>query len=574
MQSIRRLLRAAGVVRLVPVFLVAAAVGALIDVLTIALLAQAAVALTSGASKVHLAGPLSFLEGTSPDTLVVIGLCLCAARLVPFWVNAWIPAKASAHAQERLRRRLVTAYLHAPLLDQLAVRDGQLQELASTDTTQAANAALFVLLMVGSGVTLAILVGGAIVLSPVAASVVIVALAVLFVALRPLALAIKRSSGGHAQASLTFMENLNEAASLAIDSRTYGVVDAEEEVLADSLRVVRRPWYRVQLLHGLVPGSYQTAGFAFVFVGLSVVAASKSASSFGNLGAVVLLLVRALAASQVLQYGYGKVGEALPFLDRIFRDIERLEATHVVRGTEPLAHIETLRLDGVSFEYTDGRQALSDVDLEICQRESVAVSGPSGAGKSTLVGVLLGLLPPTVGSFRVNGVAVNDIAPADWSHRLGYVAQEGHLLTGTVAENIRFLREDISDDDVVRAAQAAHLHDEVLHWPSGYDTRISQRSEAVSGGQRQRICLARALVHRPDLLILDEPTSALDAEAEGVVADTLVALKGTVTMVIVSHKPAMTTLCDRVVRLRQGEVVGDTALDTAPSGGQASASAL
>jgi ABC-type multidrug transport system fused ATPase/permease subunit len=460
----------------------------------------------------------------------------------------------SARIQEQLRTRLASAYLHAPWLEQMTVRDGHLQELASTQTIQATNGAMIVLQMGTSAVTLTILVAGAIVFSPVAALAILGALGVLFFALRPLARAVRRSSGAHANASLDFMEGLNEAASLAVDARTYGVVDEEEGLLQESLSQVRRPWYRVQLFHGLVAGTYQTAGFAFVLLGLGVVSASGSASSFGNLGTVVLLLLRALAASQLVQYGYGKVGEALPFIERVLADIERLEASHERRGDRRVGSIEVLRLEAVSFRYTDGRQALDGVDLEIRRGDSVAITGPSGAGKSTLAAVLLGLLPPTEGRFVVNGVPVAEIAAPDWSRLLGYVPQEGHLLTGTIAENIRFLRDGIRDGDIERAARAAHLHDEVLRWPDGYDTKVSQRSEAVSGGQRQRICLARALVGRPDLLILDEPTSALDAEAEEVVYYSLAALKGEVTMVVVSHKPRVVEFCDRVFSLRQGRV--------------------
>jgi ATP-binding cassette subfamily B protein len=183
--------------------------------------------------------------------------------------------------------------------------------------------------------------------------------------------------------------------------------------------------------------------------------------------------------------------------------------------------------------------------------------GQSGAGKSTLAAILLGLLPPQEGRYLVNGVPAAEIARSDWARLVGYVPQEGRLLTGTIADNIRFLRDDITDDEVVRAAVAAHLHDEVLRWPDGYGTRVSQRAEAVSGGQRQRICLARALVRRPDLLVLDEPTSALDSEAEDVVYASLTDLKGTVTMIVISHRPRVFELCDRVVVLRNGQVIQD-----------------
>jgi ATP-binding cassette, subfamily B, bacterial len=305
-----------------------------------------------------------------------------------------------------------------------------------------------------------------------------------------------------------------------------------------------------------VPGAYATAAAALLLAGISVVSAT-GATSFASLGAVVLVLLRALASSQQLQYSYQRVGETQPFVDRVLDTIDELEAAREVPGTRPMERVENVALQRVSFAYSAERPALHNVGFAIKSGESVAVTGASGAGKSTLAAVLLGLLRPEEGRYLVNGVPAHEIARDDWARLVGYVPQEGRLLTGTIADNIRFLRSDIADEEVVRAARLAHLHDEVLLWPAGYDTKVSQRAEAVSGGQRQRICLARALVRQPDLLVLDEPTSALDSEAEDVVYASLEGLKGSVTMVVISHRPRVLELCDRVIVLRHGEVTDD-----------------
>jgi len=559
--SLRELMRAAGVKKLVPLFVGASAIGGVLEVFTLAVIAQAAVLLSAGSTHVDLTGPLSVLKGLSPGTLILIGVCLSVARIGPFLVIADVPGRVSSRVQELLRGRLFRAYLYAPWRNQMAIREGHLQEMAGIQTWQAATAALTAMQALAFAVTLGILVAGALVLSPLAATAVLISVGLLFIVLRPLAQAVKRWASVHVESSMEFTAELNEAASLVADSRTYGVLGAEEQHLASTLSKVAGPWHRVQRLHGLVPGAYQTAAAALLLAGLAVVSATGE-TSFASLGAVVLVLLRALASSQQMQYSYQRLGETQPFVDRVLDTIEDLEAAREVPGTRPMERVERVALEHLTFAYSGERAepALHDLDFVIESGECVAVTGASGAGKSTLAAVLLGLLRPTEGRYCVNGVPAHEIARDDWARLVGYVPQEGRLLTGTIADNIRFLRSDISDEEVVRAARAAHLHDEVLRWPAGYETNVSQRGDAVSGGQRQRICLARALVRRPDLLVLDEPTSALDTEAEDVVYASLAGLKGSVTMVVISHKQRVLELCDRAIMLRHGEVVQDDAV--------------
>ncbi len=132
--------------------------------------------------------------------------------------------------------------------------------------------------------------------------------------------------------------------------------------------------------------------------------------------------------------------------------------------------------------------------------------------------------------------------------------QDQELLTGTVAENVRFLRPDITDADVRDACSAAALLDEVDQLPNGVDTHLGERGSRLSGGQRQRLCIARALASRPSILVLDEPTSALDHASEAAVLDAIRGLPDT-TVVIVTHRPAALDICDRVMTLDAGRVI-------------------
>ncbi len=136
---------------------------------------------------------------------------------------------------------------------------------------------------------------------------------------------------------------------------------------------------------------------------------------------------------------------------------------------------------------------------------------------------------------------------------MAYVPQEPRLFSASVADNIRFLRQ-LGAASVERAARLAHVHDEIMAMPAGYDTMIGQQADAVSGGQKQRICLARALAGSPEILLLDEPTSALDMLSEAAVETSLKSLHGAVTIFIIAHRLSVLGICDRALVLENGRI--------------------
>jgi ABC-type multidrug transport system fused ATPase/permease subunit len=182
----------------------------------------------------------------------------------------------------------------------------------------------------------------------------------------------------------------------------------------------------------------------------------------------------------------------------------------------------------------------------------IGIVGPSGSGKSTLIQVLLRLRSPDSGRYTVNGLPTSDLDLTSWYHQVALVPQDNFLFQGTVLENIRFYRRDLSEDDVVRAARMAHLHEDVLAFPDGYDTVVGPGMMDLSGGQKQRLGLARALAGRPSVLVLDEPTSALDMRSEALVQQTLHELKGSLTCFIVAHRLTTLSACDVVMVIEDG----------------------
>jgi len=215
--------------------------------------------------------------------------------------------------------------------------------------------------------------------------------------------------------------------------------------------------------------------------------------------------------------------------------------------------VRKLAFESVSYAYVPGRRALSDMTFEVTAGETVGIVGPSGAGKSTLVQLVLNLRAADEGRYLVNDVPVEQFSEDDWHERFAYVPQEPRLIHASVADNISYFRS-LDSVAVERAARLARIHDDILTWSQGYDTMIGPRADAVSGGQQQRICIARALAAKPEVIVLDEPTSSLDPQSENLLQQSLVGLKGQVTLFIVAHRLSTLDICDRVMVITDGQL--------------------
>jgi ABC-type multidrug transport system fused ATPase/permease subunit len=150
---------------------------------------------------------------------------------------------------------------------------------------------------------------------------------------------------------------------------------------------------------------------------------------------------------------------------------------------------------------------------------------------------------------------VASFARREWVRTVTFVPQTARLVRGTLADNIRFFRADVTDEEVEQAARLAHVHDDIAAMPEGYEREAGEAGGNLSGGQQQRICIARALVERPQLLVLDEPTSALDGRSEALIRQTLKELAGTMTIVIIAHRTSTLEVCDRILVIQHGRVV-------------------
>jgi len=198
--------------------------------------------------------------------------------------------------------------------------------------------------------------------------------------------------------------------------------------------------------------------------------------------------------------------------------------------------------------------AVDNLSLTIRHGETIGIAGRSGCGKSTFLRVLLRLLHPDSGTMRLAGVPLEEVSRADISRLLGYVGQSPFVFAGTIAENIAYGNENVTLEDIQRAAEMAHLHDEILQMPGGYSSVVMERGSNLSGGQRQRLAIARILLKQPPILILDEATSALDNISERAVQRALGLTSADRTTILVAHRLSTLRDADRILVFDDGKI--------------------
>ena len=286
-----------------------------------------------------------------------------------------------------------------------------------------------------------------------------------------------------------------------------------------------------------------------------------------NLGVMALAGYRLLPSLQLLYGQLTQISTMRHAVDEVYDEfaaaetdssIPRVMRSDGVTPAAPFRWNDAIVLREVSFSYPSApRPTLDDLSLTIAKNTSLGVIGPTGSGKSTLVDLLLGLYQPTAGEILIDGRPLTPALVPAWQASIGYVPQDIFLIDDTITRNIAF---GLPDNEVNAArlreacdmAQILDVIEAELH--DGFDTNVGERGVRLSGGQRQRIGLARALYHRPSLLILDEATSALDIATEAKLLEALRALAGKLTMVVAAHRLSAVANCDQLVDL--GEVTG------------------
>jgi ATP-binding cassette subfamily B protein len=525
-------------------------VAGLCEAAFLVVITRSAFAITDATDRIEFLGGVDI----SVAEAVLIALLLVVARLALGVLGAWNSARLISDVTATLRRDMARAWLSTSWAAQHDDRTGQLQELLGTFTQRGSNLVSLLLSAVTTGFNLLALLALAVVVDPLAAVVVILTVVALAQLLRPFRTAVRKGARSATTSSMDYASTLSEVSQLGLEMHVFGVqrsIGERIDAVIDEQSVVNR---RLDFLRQLVPTVYAGLAYLAVVLALGVVSAADSAD-LRSVGAVMLVMLRSLAYGQGLQGAITGYISMSPFLDELEQRVDGYRSAAQEHGIEPVPSISTIEVQDVSFEYRPGQAVLHGLSFQILKGETIGIVGPSGSGKSTLVQLLLGLRQPSEGAIRIDGKDVGDLARDDWARRVTFVPQQPRLIGGTIADNIRFYREGVDQPEIERAARLAHIDRDVSGWPEGYLRQVGDGGNRLSGGQQQRVCIARALVERPDVLILDEPTSALDARSEVLVRETIEGLKPTTTVVIIAHRLTTLAMCDRIMVLQDGRVV-------------------
>ena len=393
---------------------------------------------------------------------------------------------------------------------------------------------------------------------------------------------------------------------------TFRLLARKRREVDENLRIHTIGYYRQanQMLGGIKPVKVQRAEEHFLarFAGHSAIIAKMSARvsifncarylveplAFGGLVVAVLLLAakgrdfsdilpnlgvmalagyRLLPSVQLLYSQLTQVSSMRHAMDEVYDEFVEAEtdgsvspaiSSDALARARPFRWNDSIAVHEISFGYPGAsRPVLDEFSLSIEKNTSLGVIGPTGSGKSTFIDLLLGLYQPTAGEILIDGEPLTPALVPAWQASIGYVPQDIFLIDDTIARNIAFGLPDTEIDParLREACATAQLLEFIeIESPNGFDTIVGERGIRLSGGQRQRIGLARALYHRPSLLILDEATSALDVATEARLLEALRSLAGKLTMVVSAHRLSTIAGCDKVIDLsNKSAVVAETA---------------
>lgn len=297
-------------------------------------------------------------------------------------------------------------------------------------------------------------------------------------------------------------------------------------------------------------------------VGFMLVFGQNLETMIPILGLFAMAAVRLMPSMNRILSGLTSVRYYTASVDRVYQDLKEFaddsaEAELTVQRDKEISFDKEIELENVSFRYEGAEKlSLTNINLKIPKGSSVAFVGSSGAGKTTIIDVILGLLKPTGGSVKVDGVNINDNSE-NWQRKIGYIPQPIYLSDDTIRRNVAFGLDDdkIDESQLLEVLEAAQLSEFIENLPAGLDTNVGENGVTISAGQRQRIGIARALYHNPEILVLDEATAALDNKTELEITKAIDALSHSKTILSIAHRLSTVKNFDCLYFMKNGEIV-------------------
>jgi ABC-type transport system involved in Fe-S cluster assembly fused permease/ATPase subunit len=282
----------------------------------------------------------------------------------------------------------------------------------------------------------------------------------------------------------------------------------------------------------------------------------KGTMTVGDLVLVNVFMLQLYMPLHFLGFVYREIKNALADMERMFRLLgENREIADTPNAPALKAGSASVRFENVTFSYDPAREILHDVSFEIPSGHTVAVVGASGAGKSTLSRLLFRFYDVNAGSISIDGQDIRSVTQASLRAAIGIVPQDTVLFNDTIYYNIAYGRPSATREEVIAAAQSAHIHNFIESLPQGYDSMVGERGLKLSGGEKQRVAIARAILKNPEILIFDEATSALDSKSEKAIQDELQNIAHNRTTLVIAHRLSTVVDAHQILVMDQGCII-------------------
>ena len=480
---------------------------------------------------------------------------LVLARVVAGVANNWLATKVQYSIVKRTRLQVIDSYTSSPWASQSRLDDGALQQLVLTLPNGISNQLSGLITNFGQLLIMVAMITYAAFTDFVLTTGLMVAILAATLLFRPLRSWIKRRSAQALAEQRNLSSMTAEASALKFEANAFGVGERIAIPLRDAVRRESEHQERVGRLKGSIVPLYTFISYSAMIGGIAVLRWTNP-DNLAQTGPILLVVLRSLSYGASVQHAAAGLSSLAPSLELLHERINGLSKWTNSWGAKSINSLESIAFKRVSFTYeSEASAALSETSFEIPSGSRLGLVGPSGSGKSTFVKLMLGLVVPTSGEVLVNGQNLRSYSQESWCDGIGIVPQSSMMLRGSVADNVRFYRDGISDEDLWKALEFADLAGEVEDMSDGLNTMLGPGMRTLSGGQQQRLAIARALVKRPSLVIMDEPTSSIDSTSEMQIARSIERLPGETTIVVVSHRVQLLHNFDQIFVFERSRVI-------------------
>ena len=344
-------------------------------------------------------------------------------------------------------------------------------------------------------------------------------------------------------------------------------VGGSEQIYLDRFSFAAYNYYRTNSFIAIISAlpRYGIELVAFSLMILIILILMAKIENFNDILPIITLFVysgyRLIPALQGIYASLAKINFGMPSLDKLCEDLKNTSASDFQECKDKIAFNNTITLKNICYTYPNQtKSVLENLSLTIPFKTKVGIIGTTGSGKTTIVDIILGLLEPQKGIFKIDNQIINQKNIKTWTESIGYMPQNIYLTDDTIAANIAFGidQKKINKEQLEKVSKIANLHDFITQeLPKKYQTIVGERGVKLSGGQCQRIGIARALYHNPKVLVFDEATSSLDIETEKSVMDAIRNIKEDITIIMIAHRVNTLKDCDNIFKIENGKVVSE-----------------